>query len=279
MAIFKRFRKYVSKARKGVRSAARTYLKAKRTKIGKMATKYASKRIGNLGFSSTNVAKSLSNIRKDMSAGLEWKTLDKNHNTVGSPNNALRYFYRIQSSSNQATESSTTTIGTTGYLVSQIDLPIKGTSESTYDGQKFMVKSIALKGGCALLATGDQALANGTIKVMIVKYTDAVDNNFNISELIDPDQNGEYSTVSRRNRNHFRDYEIIAQKKIRLAYGTNIKAPMNLFVKPDQLHRHEDGGALLHKVRYYVVIVASPDISTHVTTFDVNFQTRLRFIH
>lgn len=286
MSIYKKIRKTVSKARKGVRKVAKTYLKLRRSKIGKSYFK------GGM-VSSTAVAKSLSNlrtIRKDMSAGLEWKTLDQNHNTVGIPSNntngnaPTRYFYRINASNQLATELNTSSTlaqiqAAQGYLLKEITLPIKGTGTDNYDGQKFLVKAIQLKGGCSLIGTTDQIVANGTLRIMIVKYKDAVDQNFDISEFIQTDQNGEYSTVSRRNRNHFSNYEVIAQRKINLSYGTKTKSPMNLFVRPNAIHRHEDGAALSFKTRYFVVILASPDISNHLTQFDVNFSTRLRFIH
>lgn len=272
MGIYKKFRKTVSKARKGIRKVARAYLKAKRTPLGKMVAK----RVRNYGFSSTAVAKSLSTLRRKAAVSSELKTLDQFHVT-GSPDVTLRQFFRIQASANEATQSTTTTLGTVGYLLRQVNFPSKGTGTDQYDGQKFCVESIQWKG--TLNLANNASGADTTVKLMIVKFRDNHDGAFTMSEFLNTDHNGEYSIKSRRNRDYFEDYQIVAQRTYKLSYGNRTRQDFNIFSKPKSIIRHLDTGSSTIKNRFYCIALVSGDIADKVSHVDYSGNTRMRFVH
>lgn len=269
MTLYKKFRKTVSKARKGVRKVAKAYLKARRSKVGKSYFK------GGM-VSSTAVAKSLSNLNRKALVSSEYKTLDQFHVT-GSPDVALRQFFRLQASANEATVSTTSLLGTIGYLARQVNYPSKGTGQDQYDGQKFSVESIQWKG--TLNLTNNASGADATVKLMLVRYKDAHDNAFSIGELLNTDHNGEYSIKSRRNRDYYEDFEVCASRTFKLSYGHRTRQDFNIFCKPKSIVRHLDTGASTIKNRFYCIAVVSGDISDKVSQVDYSGNTRMRFIH
>lgn len=273
MAIYRKFRKTVSKARKGIRAVAKAYLKGKRTYIGKLLSRKVKR---NYGFSSTAVAKQMANLNRRMNSGLEWKTLDQNH-TSGSPDVTLRQFFRVQASALESTASTTTTPGVSGYLNRGVNLPSKGTGTDQYDGQKFSIENLQWKGTLALESTS--AGADAYVRMYLVAHKDAVDQPFVMSEFLEPDNHGEYSTMSRRNRNHYKDYQVCFSRTMKLCFANKQRVDFNYSIPLRQQMRHQDGLVTTFDKRFYCIIVCSPDIANKITSVDYSGMTRMRFIH
>jgi len=266
MAVFKKLRKYVSKARKGIRSVARKYVSSNRK------YKYIKK-----GKPSTmGIAKAMSNLTRKLSVSAEHKTLDQTH-TSGSADVALRQFFKIQASALESALSTTTTPAQAGYLLRQITYPSKGTGEGNYDGQKFSVESIQWKGTIAL--EGTAASPDAFIKMYIVMHKDNIDQPFSMSEFLLPDNNGEYSTASRRNRDNFKDYVVVSSRTYKLCFANRQRQDFNIFCRPKAVIRHNDGNANSIDRRFFCVAVASPDIAAKLTAVDYSGYTRMRFVH
>lgn len=259
-------KRFIKKARNFVRKTASKVVNARR--------KYKIVKKGKV--SSMGVTKALANLSFKAGAAAEYKMLDQSHNTAGNPDTATRYFYRINAASTEATESTTTTLGTIGYLLRAINHPTQGDGLSNRDGMRYGVASIHWKGLVTLSNATNQMTTNGAVKLMIVAHLRPEDT-FVMGNFLQVDTNGEYSMASRREEDHFSDFKVIASKIINLNLNSVTKKDFSIFVRPNKIVKILSSGA--QNVTYYCVAVASPDVAATVTQIDYNGYTRMRFIN
>ncbi len=258
-------KKYVPrKIRKPIKKAARTYLKYRRSASVKQYMK------GGVP-STTAIAKTLSNLNRKVGAAAEYKFLDQIH-TQGNPDVALREFYRISASANQSTLSTTSVLGTTGYFLQAITPPSRGDDQGNFDGKKYSMESIQWKG--SLYNRGSDA----TFTMYVVQYMDEDNDPFQMSEFLRVDNNSEYSVASKRN-NDFKGYKVIASRRVKFATGNTQRHDFNILARPKKLVRIFDGDDNIHDTKYFVVIVASSDVSDRSVYAEYQGNTKIRFIH
>ncbi len=267
MTIFKSFRKgfkkTVPKIRKGVRTAAKTYLNVMRSGAVKNYRKTGK-------WSSTAIAKSLSNLHARVNTIAEYKTLDENHVTA-SPDVSTRQFYNISASALQSTVSTTTTPGTTGYFLQQITLPTRGDGLTNYDGKRYKVTSIQWKGSIYIPSTSNDT----NVRMYIIRYDDEDMDGFQMNEFLKTDFNGEYSLASKRNPD-YKGYKVIASRVIRVGGGTSRRKDFNILCRPPGISKIFEADDTIYP-RFYCLIVGSSDIST-VNVVNYVGNTRMRFI-
>lgn len=226
--------------------------------------------------SSTGVLKAIQALNFKAGAAAEYKLLDQQHNTTGNPDAATRYFYRLTSSALESTESSTSTPGTSGYLLRAISHPTQGDAVNNRDGMRYGVASIQWKGIISLLNAANQQTTNGSVRLMLVAHLRPEDT-FAINNFLQVDHNGEYSVMSRREEDHYQDFRVVASRTYKLNSGSNTKANFNIIARPNKIVKILSSGS--KNVTYYCVAVCSADVSTNVTQIDYNGYTRLRFIN
>lgn len=265
------FRKNIKKStryvRKGIRKIASKAVATRR--------KYGVVKKGKL--SSMGVTKALANLSFKAGATSEYKLLDQAHNTVGSPDAATRYFYQIQSSANEGTEFTTTTPGTAGFLLRQVNFPTLGDGRTNYDGQKFGIDSITWKGMVSLNTEGNQFSSNGTLRLMLVRYNLKDGSTFVMSNFLQTDHNGEYSMTSRREEEHYKDYTVLHSKVIKLNAGSKTSSTFNMNI-PIKKYVQINTDATVNDYRYFCVGIVSGDIGTAICKVNYNGSTRMRFI-
>jgi len=270
MAIFKNFRKgfkkTIPKVRKGIRTAAKAYLGVARSGAVKTYRKTGK-------WSSTAIAKSLSNLQRKVASSSEYKFLDQIH-TTGAADVALRQFYKIQAASVLATVGNTTTAGTAGYFLQLITPPARGDDQGSFDGKKYSMESIQWKG--SLYADGTNK--DISLRMMIVEYADEDMDAFAMNEFLRVDNNSEFSTFSKRNSD-FKNYKVIASRNVRLSSGTTLRYDFNLMARPKRLIKIMDADDTVISHRYYCVIVGSPDVATQLSQANYIGNTKIRFIN
>lgn len=263
----KNFKKAVKSVRKGIRSVASKAVATRR--------KYGIVKKGKV--STMGVTKALANLSFKAGATSEYKLLDQAHNTQGSPDAATRYFFQIQASANEATESTTTTPGTAGYLLRQINFPTLGDGRSNYDGQKFGISSIQWKGMLSITNESNQTASNGSVRLMLVRYNQKDSSAFDMSDFLQTDHNGEYSMTSRREEEHYKDYTILSSKVFKLSAGNKTNATFNMMV-PIRKYVQVNTDGTINEYKYFCVAVCSGDIGPAITKVNYNGSTRMRFI-
>lgn len=265
------FRKNIKKStryvRKGIRKIASKAVSTRR--------KYGIVKKGKI--STMGVTKALANLSFKTGATSEYKLLDQNHNTLGSPDASTRYFYQIQSSANEATESTTTTLGTAGYLLRQINFPTAGDSRNNYDGQKFGIDSITWKGMVSITTESNQFSSNGTLRLMLVRYNLKDSSAFDMSDFLQTDHNGEYSMTSRREEEHYKDYTVLQSKVIRLNAGSKTSSTFNIYC-PIRKYVQINTDGTVNDYKYFCVGLVSGDIGPAICKVNYNGSTRMRFI-
>lgn len=268
MSFFRKAKNTVSKAKKGIKKVAKTYLKYRRSGTAKRYFK------GGM-VSSTAVAKSLANLSFKAGATSEYGIQDINHNTVANADAATRYWYQLTASALEATEYSPTVTGTSGYLLRQISHPSVGTGVGNRLGNRYGLSSIYWTGDVALLKDANQYTTNGAVKLMIVAHYKPQEA-FDMSNFLEKDLNNEYSIRSRREEDHTKDFKVIAKREIRLGVNNTTRNHFKMYVKPNKIIKMlPQGGA--ENVTYYCVAVCAPDIANQVTQIVYNGNVRTRF--
>lgn len=260
---YSRFRKYAKTARKGIRSAAKTYLNVARSGAVKNYRKTGK-------WSSTAIAKSLSNLQRKVGASSEYKTIEDLH-TTGSPDVTLRQYFDLRASALQATLSTTTTPGTSGYFLQQVTHPTRGDGLTNFDGKRFSVESIQWKG--TLHTAG-----NSHVRLMIVRYMDEDMDPFQMNEFLRVDNNSEYSTQCKYNYD-FKGYKVLASRNYRLSPGSNQRRDFNIMCRPKNIVKLNEDDDSIFSCRYFCVALISPDIGSTTSSVLYMGSTRMHFIH
>lgn len=259
------YKKYVpKKARSTIRRVAKKYLKIRRSPYVKAGLK------GGIP-SSTAIAKTLSNFSRKLNVSAENKILDEIH-TTGSPDVSLRQFYNITASALQSTISTTVTAGVSGYLLLPITPPTRGDGLTNFDGKKYSVESIQWKG---TIMNRQQDL---TIKMFIVEYSDEDMDAFAINEFMKLDNNGEYSTVSKRNAD-FKGYKVVASRTFKMSAGGTQRRDFNIIASPKKIVRHYELDDTIISSKYFILAVCSGDIADRLSLVNYMGNTRMKFIH
>lgn len=256
-------KKYVPrKIRKPIKKAAKSYLKYRRSATVKSFMK------GGVP-STTAIAKQIANLRRKVATSSEYKFLDQTH-VVGNPDVSLREYYDIRASANQATVSTTSTPGTSGYLLIPVTPPTRGDGGGNFDGKRYSVESIQWKGG--LYTAG-----HSTVKLMLVEYNDEDMDPFQMNEFLRIDNNSEYSTMSKRNPD-FKNYKVVASRTYRMSVGSNSRLDFNIISRPKRQVKIFEGDDTITSHRYFCVAVVSPDNASIVSSVTYTGNTRMRFI-
>lgn len=208
----------------------------------------------------------------------EIKYIDENHNSA-----ALGY-WDVRASATVGIPDIEANTPTPGYVSKFISYPAQGDDYNQREGRSFKLKSLQLK-FTAWLALASQTNA-GTARVMVI-----VDHQAQSGEVTDPvpilfqtDSNGQYSTLSRIDRQQNKRYSVLGSKKFVISNGT---VPMkNLSIYKKLSDKIKFNGTLatnfMDKAFYFIVLIDPrvPTIGTNdvLPNFNMQFETRFTYV-
>lgn len=173
-------------------------------------------------------------------------------------------------------------IEVTSGMVKALTATAHGDANNQRQGNSIKLYSYQINGRIRQLASTNSA---AYVKIWLVAFDAASEGTPTISEFLDADSNGNYSSMSLRNPDRMGDFKVLSQKRIKIPQRTvsteRTDAIFSMYGKFKGLHQRYTGSTAASLVTNALYLIWVTDDGTTASTNAVelaNYQARINYV-